>query len=442
MDGGTSDQAKASNVPLRAHFEALAETLRTEAQAKANGYWESRDFHVTAHDGFLALSWSGSLGYAMGHAYTRRLKAKNKKNREWAEAQGRTPPRDDPGPDRDIANAVRDSYKTKRAGHYAQEAYIFQKQSEIPPDVLKRFGVDLVDGYGALPLHHYFRISRCQPVVEKGENPVFTRWTIDKVTHHSAQSLITTLLKEVYVSACPDKIEDEPCPWWVKLLIGLVVIGALGLSAWLGLVVYERLTKVEDDVAALEVEVDGLAARYDGLEARLDTLGEGLATGAQLQAVLEALDDLDRRLGEPSAQVDQTPEQGREQGREQAHSQGQIPGAPACLQINSVNGRVVPDYLFRAHIAPEGIRVFAHSGNRLAANQQPRAEALSQLRDWPTGRMDASSFANWADRLVSPDDDCRHYVVIHESQAGNARDYIALRSAIERRFYIYRGGNR
>ncbi|CAN0257052.1 unnamed protein product, partial [Chrysoparadoxa australica] len=149
-----------------------------------------RAFHAAAHDGFLALSWSGSRDYAKAHAFQ---SAWGEEKQSFDACEERKSPVSlnvQNARKLEIIKKVQQSYKHKSKGVFAQEAYIFQKESEVAPDILHQFGLDLRGDYGALPLHHYFRLSRRQSVPDLDEAPIFSRWSLEKKTYHSGTALI------------------------------------------------------------------------------------------------------------------------------------------------------------------------------------------------------------------------------------------------------------
>lgn len=436
MDGGNSNNDARVSTPRREHFDALAQALRADAQARASGYWEERDFHAAAHDGFLALSWSGSREYAKAHAFQAAWKKEKSSFEACRARKSPVPPNVQDARKIETIKKVQQSYKHKSKGAFAQEAYIFQKESEIAPDILYQFGLDLRGDYGALPLHHYFRLSRRQSVPDVGEAPIFSRWTLEKKTYHSGKALMSDLLDEIYVDECPKEPRppDPPCFWCIvaavlaALVLAFAVVWAY-LEYWpLGerSSLESRLGEVQTEVAGIQSQLSGIDAQYAELQRQLDELIATSATRDQIEALRTQLDAIDlRRADQDPATMGLADNQA-------------IPGRPACLAIKTSDGRSVPDYLFAATVSPEGIRIEPHAGNGLAVNAATREAAIGQLGEFPRLPLSVAEFTAFAQPLLEAAPDCAHYVVLREDLRGPADRYAEFRQAVESRFYIYR----
>ena len=432
MGGGC--QTRTYDEDRRAHFAALADHLRARAQECAEGYWETRALQVGAHSDCLAISWSGGREYRLALAF----------EREWARAEARLRTAEQvsrrplsAGVRQDEREAAikrcRQRYATKRDAAYASESYIFQKTSEVVPDVLQRVAPGLACEIARVPLHHYYLISRDQPAVDEGESPVFVDWVLEEATYADQAALTDALLARIYPERCPMIIKDRrgriswAVLWWTLLciLVGAAVLAAgvyVERSRWFNEIT-GRFDALESDIASIDASLADLNARYAALEAELADAAAHGADGGDLQAILDRLDALERAI------------------LDARDDQGAVPAAgldhPPC-SLARTDPRA-PAFLLRAQIGADGIRVFGYSADPVAGAAR-REAALATLDFSVDQPMDAAAFRRWAEPAFrqSRAEGCRHFVILNETGSGDAATYAALRQAVEDRFYIVR----
>lgn len=445
MPGGTSNTLQPpSRLQL---FQQLASQMQVGSSSHALNYWEDRLLQTTAHDECLSVSWSGSRNYALAHAFERDWNAvlnqiatsvalSNQPFSPAQQAQKRLA----------VIKDCHQRYASKHDGPYAHETYIFYKDSEFPPQALATIAPGLLCQIGDLPLHHYYLISRSQPVVDQGVSPGFTRWHVEPETFPTVDAMMKKLFGRIYIDEAPAPApapKKPGFPWsavWATLLaviIGAVVL-AVGIyverSRWFAEMT-QRFDHLEGYLEDNNRQFEQLSLQYDSLQAELSQLIETAAHAHQVEVILERLNSLELVLAShaPQAAVPNPapPATGSNHGPL---------GHTSCLAIADRDGRRIPDYLFRVHLSEAGIRVFPHPGNGLTVNSAAREAALSHLELTQRSALSASAFRQWSEGLMqSPESqDCRHYVVLNEDGSGQAGQYAHLRAVIESRFYIYR----
>ena len=431
MDGGRRDRSYDED--RRAHFEALADTLRAHLLQKAHGYWEARPFQIGAHSDCVAISWSGGREYCAALAFKRdwtrtqgKLKTAEQMARRALDPQVRAEEREK------VITACRRRYATKLDARYAHEIYVFYKNAEVVPDVLTRVAPGLANAFGRVPLHHYYIISRRQPAVDEGETPVFVDWTLEPETFPDQDTLSAALSERLFPEKCPmiRKTKPRPIAWgaivWTLLSVivgGALVAGAFFLlrSTWLSEMT-ERFDGVETELASIDQSLSALERRYAAMERDFgELLADGLADRADIEEILARLNELEALM--------------HANGGAAAASAG-LDHAPCALASSDPRR---PAYLMRVQIGAQGLRIFEYPADPVtgAARRDAALATLDFTVDQP---LDAAAFQAWAEPAyaLSRQDDCRHFVILNETGQGAAQRYARLRAAVESRFYIYR----
>lgn len=436
MDGGSENLH--GRLDRKAHFEAVRQQLLASAQTRAQAEGVNRHVQGTAHEDCLAVSWAGDREYRLALAFSRDWAAARKKLKIAAQVSGRpTASGAEAEQKLAITRACRGRYDGKLDAAYACEAYVFQKTSEVPPRAVETVAPGLLSELGSVPLHHYYLISREQPVVDEGEQPVFTRWRLEAKTHATLDAIVEALMARMYPERCPPVpiIEKFKFPretvFWIlaSVIIGAAVLAAgvwLERSKW-----FEEITgqfeDLEDDLQSINAAQQDLNARYAGLEAELAALSGDAARRSDIAQILAELEALEHRPGSGLA----------EPARD---ARGETLGHPPCAVTPGDGGPPAIGYLARVHLSDDGIRVFGWNGPSPARGADRRDAALRTLDFTAAQPMTADAFRAWAEpaHALSVQAGCRHYVVLNETGRGGAATYARLRDAVEDNFYIWR----
>lgn len=439
MDGGSANIH--GRLDRKSHFEAVRQQLLASAQTRAQAQGVNRHVQGTAHEDCLAVSWAGDREYRLALAFSRDWAAAQKKLKIAAQVFGRLTTRAAEADEKEaVIRACRSRYDGKLDTAYACEAYVFQKTSEVPPRAVETVAPGLLCELGSVPLHHYYLISREQPVVDEGEAPVFTRWRLEPKTYATLDVIVEALMARMYPERCPPlpiivkfKFPRETVLWILaSVLLGASVLAAgvwLERSKW-----FEEITgrfeDLEDDLQSINAGQQDLDARYAALEAELAALAGDVARRSDVARILAELEALERGsrsgFGEPS----------------QASSTGVL-GRPPCAVTPTDGGSPALGYLARVHLSDDGIRVYGWNGPSPARGADQREAALRTLDFSAAQPMTAEAFRAWAApaHALSDQAGCRHYVVVNETGLGSAADYARMRDAVEDNFYIWRAAS-
>lgn len=450
MMGTEYGRGPLSPIDCSEQFKSLCGAIHDLAQGHGAA---NRQVRAEASSEFAAVSWTGDKAYKLARAYRRDIAAAEKKAakpvsepdaRASRYRQPRTPPASS-SPASALNNfevgriraASEARYRHVRAHAYAHELYIFYKQSELAPQTLRELAPGLLTNLAAIPLHHFYIVSREQPAVDAAEAVQFTPWSLEPVSFRTHEALLGALKARMF----PEPIEppDPPCCWWKTILIiALVMALLLGVAAgaawywrdtlaqWIGaepaapasssVSEEPRLAALEAGLESVSADVSALTARYQRLEADLAELAARRASAAQLTQAADALVRLSPDAGA-------SPRSG---GLD----------LPPCLPVREQNGRRIPAYLFVAVIGEAGITAVPRTPNPGEPDLTPYLDQLPYL-----GRsVDAQAFRAGSRALFdqSEADQCRHYVLLSSAAEGPAREYAALRQAVEENFYVYR----
>lgn len=450
MMGTEYGRGPLSPIDCSEQFKSLCGAIHDLAQGHGAA---NRQVRAEASSEFAAVSWSGDKAYKLARAYRRDLAAAEKKAAKPVSARDarvsrcrkpRTPPASSAtvsalsGFEIDrIKKACEARYNHVRAHPYAHELYIFYKQSELAPQTLRELAPGLLTNLAAIPLHHFYIVSREQPAVDVAEAVQFTPWSLEPTSFRTTEALLGALKKRMFPK--PIDPPDPPCCWWKIILVIILVLTLLvglaagaawhwrdAIAAWLGLepaapassAISEepRLAALEAGLESVSADVSALTARYQRLEAELADLAARGGSTAQLTQAADALVRLSPDAGA-------SPRSG---GLD----------LPPCLPVRHQDGRRIPAYLFVAVIGEAGITAVPRTPHPDEPDLRPYLDQLPYL-----GRsVDARAFRAGSRALFeqSEADQCRHYVLLSAAAEGPARDYAALRQAVEENFYVYR----
>lgn len=448
MMGTEYGRGPLSPIDCSEQFKSLCGAIHDLAQGHGAA---NRQVRAEASSEFAAVSWSGDKAYKLARAYRRDLAAAEKKAAKPvpepdARASRCRQPRTPPASSRPasvlnnfdvgrIRAACEARYKHVRAHAYAHELYIFYKQSELAPQTLRELAPGLLTNLAAIPLHHFYIVSREQPAVDVAEAVQFTPWSLEPTSFRTTEDLLGALKRRIFPEPPPPP-PPPPCCWWKIILVIILVMGlAAGaawywrdtLAVWLGsepppapsssVSEEPRLAALEAGLESVSADVSALTTRYHRLEADLAELAARGASAAQLRQAADAL-------------VRLSPDAGATSG---------LAGGldlPPCLPVRERGGRRIPAYLFVAVIGEAGITAVPRTPHPGEPDLRPYLDQLPYL-----GRsVDAQAFRAGSRALFdqSEADQCRHYVLLSAAAEGPAREYAALRQAVEENFYVYR----
>ncbi|MFW6299811.1 MAG: hypothetical protein ACOC20_02680 [Oceanicaulis sp.] len=411
----------------RAFYLSAESALTSAARALAgrNGY--TFNLSTTVHEDCLALSWAMDLDRLRGLAFGRNWAARQQQLSAVYAPSGRPVPAAIVARNRQaVADACHQSFAGLLNTDYYHEAYVFHKDSEVPPRVLEHLASNLLSQVAAVPLHHYYLITREQTVVGPGQTPSFTPWRLEPKTYPDLATL-ADVCGRMFPDPCPPKSQtDKICQYrWLKPAVAIVAMIAILISAgvyierskWFDEVM-GRFDALEHDLVAIDASLSDLEARYAGLEFQLAQLAGDVARRTDVDEILAQLAELERRI-----LVEST-------------TGGGFDEAPCALSQTDPRA---PAFLLRAQIGADGVRVFPYDG-AVVSGAARRNAALSTLNFTVSQPMGASEFRQWAQAAYdqSVADQCRHFAIVNETGQGDAAGYAALRAAVESRFYIVR----
>lgn len=425
----------------QAHFEAVRQQLLASAQTRAQAQGVNRNVQGTAHEDCLAVSWSGDREYRLSLAFARDWAASQKKVRSAEQLAGRPITRTSEADRKQaIVQACRSRYDGKLDCAYAGEAYVFQKTSEVPPRAVETVAPGLLCELGSVPLHHYYLISREQPVVDVGEPAVFTRWRLEAKTYATLEATVDALVSRIYPERCPPLliVRDRNFPReTMAWILGSVILGAVVLAAGVWLErskwfkeITGRFEDLEDELQSIGASLEAFNARYASLETDLAALADDFARREDMERILEELAALEILIRSRRPEGDWTT------------STGAL-GHPPCAFTPREGASPSIGYLARVHLSDDGVRVFALAGPAPGYGGALRDAALQTLNFDAAQPMSAEAFRSWAARAhaQSVENGCRHYVILNETGRGSASAYADLRDAVEDNFYIWRAAS-
>jgi len=406
-------------------FVDIKTRLYQAVQKAGHEYWEARNVDVTAHGNFLALSWSGTEEYWMALEFRRKQRNSQTKLNTGFRASEESLDH--------IGQLVRKSYAFCESGRYSLEAYIFFKTSNIAPAELVQMAPGLVQAFADAPLHSYFVIRRAQNAVPKGQSKTFGGWEVITPYERESEAVIKALIKQIYPEKCPPLRKTPKCVfcWIVGSILALLLAVTAGLTAY-------------------EPSRDWLLSRFDPAgQGRLDDLDSRVS---ELEALnrertqivqfnrdsdADRLSEIDARLETISGQIDSMvsllplPASGDAvSGRTGRRSLD----APPCLAAD--NGQPLTPYIIR--IGETAMSVMpVHSA--LETNRQ-QSRPFQHLSSFTNMNVTERAFMDFAQPIYgeSLERNCRHFVVLLETDPESASRYIDRRALVERYFYIIR----
>jgi hypothetical protein len=449
MMGTEYGRGPLSPIDCSEQFKSLCGAIHDLAQGHGAA---NRQVRAEASSEFAAVSWTGDKAYKLARAYRRDIAAAEKKaakpvSEPDARASRYRKPRTPPASSKPvnalsqneislIQKACEARYRHVRAHAYAHELYIFYKQSELAPQTLRELAPGLLTNLAAIPLHHFYIVSREQPAVDAAEAVQFTPWSLEPVSFRTHEALLAALKARMFPEPPPPPRKRRrrwPIIVFIaaSLMVNLSLAGAAwhwrdAIAAWLGaepapaplssVSEEPRLAALEAGLESVSADVSALTARYQRLEADLAELAARGASAAQLTQAADALVRLSPDAGA-------SPRSG---GLD----------LPPCLPVREQNGRRIPAYLLVAVIGEAGITAVPRTPHPGEPDLTPYLDQLPYL-----GRsVDAQAFRAGSRALFdqSEADQCRHYVLLSAAAEGPAREYAALRQAVEENFYVYR----
>ena len=454
-------------------FSDLKARFDQAAQHKLFKYWEERDIDSIAHRDFLSISWRGSGKYVIALEY-RDAAAKEEAKRRADEKKRRRPPKKPNlckrfwrwlggalfGSDQVDKKEYSERFGNASKELFAYECLVFFKSSSEPEDGYFDIPAPVGGNPAAIPLHHYFLVTRYRTMTPTGTVGPYTPWTLEDRTFREASDLVEALIKDIFPLSLVDtdnapeeektdevRQESESNVLCVIGILVLTVIVATSIQAARNTTIRERLIGIARDATILvdhllqgEHEPDHNEIRQgDGLSDRSSTARgrEGhadsdadQATGAEIicdpdPEELTPSEELQTCQGNLSTLSDQMSELQNSHGLD----------LPPCWRPEPETPST-PIYLFDVFAVREGLRVAITDA----------ALAHPDVGEWPLEQMvlgetlTIDQFARGAAPIYarSESNSCRHFVTLREGEHDSAAQYQAQRDMVERYFYIYR----
>lgn len=197
---------------ISGRFADLKTRLDQLVQHKALAHWEDSEAQSSAHDSFLAFSWTGSLEYWIAHAYTADPDAirdalgqqrRYRNNPDALEAAVEAACLAE-------ARKTRARFKDLAPGPHACERFVFFKTSNILPPSLMQMAPALEAGFLDHPLHTYFVIGRDQEPVPSGQRRQYSPFRVHGSGARTQEGVARALAGRAFPAACPALSEAAP----------------------------------------------------------------------------------------------------------------------------------------------------------------------------------------------------------------------------------------
>ncbi|MHA6289450.1 hypothetical protein [Maricaulis sp. CAU 1757] len=430
--------------PDNSRFREFQSQLRQAADARRDGYWETRQLESSVEPDCLTVSWTGSQEYWIACEFAACLKAAERPSDD-RDTVGRLPQRRlHPRERLRLAEQVRRGYDRRNRHLGFGEAFVFYKASSRLPASLEDLAPEAAHVYRQAPLHHWVILTRsCRPAAGKERN--YTAYEAPFEPQRDSGEAIERLLDHVFPARCPAAYgrgwargddgadpsrQDEGPEARTALALMVIVVVLTSVIALFLFAPTRQLIRAgwHQIVEVLQPDPLVLAQRrYERLERRRDAVLAALPVDRvalqEIEQEMRWLATEIRQLGgwveTPWDRVGPPPQTGLQPA--------------ACLPTRWTAAGQAEGYVYEIHLRSEGLSVTAPDNPVVI--QDPRFEGFRAVS---RGGMDVAAFERHVRPVVEQAyrAGCRHHVLLTADEWIDPALYRMQLEAVHRNFHV------